>query len=211
MVGLVLVMALYPALVGYVATRWLSRSAAGALLVSWPALFVVAEWLRGWLFTGFGWLSPGYAQTESWLLGFAPIFGVLGVSWAVFALAGVLAQSIVARGRGRAPAAALAVLIVGCGWLTDRIAWTERAGATLSVALVQGAVPQEQKWQAEQLPVTMNLYRELTFDALGSDLIVWPEAAVPQYYQSLSEYLAEIQTAAARTGSEVVAPISLSV
>ena len=55
-----------------------ARRGAVAWLVTLPALFVLAEWLRGWLFTGFGWLAAGYSQTDSWLMGYAPLGGIHG-------------------------------------------------------------------------------------------------------------------------------------
>jgi len=73
-----------------VAARWFKTSGVAARLVTLPALFVLCEWLRGWAFTGFGWLSAGYSQTSSWLMGYAPVLGVHGMSWAVLVTAGAL-------------------------------------------------------------------------------------------------------------------------
>jgi apolipoprotein N-acyltransferase len=204
MLGLVFVMALYPAIVGWVAARWLGTSGAWVWLGVLPALLVVAEWFRGWLFTGFGWLSPGYAQTESWLLGLAPIFGSLGVGWAVFLIAGALAMAAAGRRRERIAAIAVVATLFATGFAAGRIAWTEPRDNELSIALVQGAVPQVDKWDPEQLPVTMNLYRALTLRALGTDLIVWPEAAIPEYYQTVERWIDGVGQLAADAGSRVM-------
>src|SRR6185295_1183135 len=69
-VGLTVVLAAFVGAAGWIAARWFRTSGAGAWLVSLPALFVLTEWARGWLFTGFGWLSAGYSQTDSWLMGY---------------------------------------------------------------------------------------------------------------------------------------------
>ncbi|MDX1562932.1 MAG: apolipoprotein N-acyltransferase, partial [Gammaproteobacteria bacterium] len=223
MLGLVTVMALYPALVGWAAVRWLAQplvaatgsgnasAAAGlgprpalALLGTVPALFVVAEWIRGWFLTGFGWLAPGYTQTDSWLAGFAPLLGVHGVSWALLVLAGGVALAVRGTGRERFAATAVAVAIVAAAFVTDRIRWTEAKPAPLSVALAQGAVSQEFRWVPEHLPESLALYRALTSDALGSDLIVWPEAAIPDLYENVRGYFAEIEALAAAGGSELM-------
>ena len=75
-IGLVAVCAAFIALAGYVAARGFRTRGALAWLGVLPALFVLTEWMRGWMFSGFGWLSAGYSQTDSWLMGLAPIASV---------------------------------------------------------------------------------------------------------------------------------------
>ena len=78
MVGIVaFVMALFFALLGYVLARFrLDRR----LIFSLPALWIIGEWLRSWFLTGFPWLFTGYAFIDTPLAGYAPVFGVFGVS-----------------------------------------------------------------------------------------------------------------------------------
>lgn len=204
MLGLVFVMALYPAVVGWVAARWVGTGSSWCWLGVVPALLVVAEWFRGWLFTGFGWLAPGYAQTESWLIGFAPLLGVLGVSWAVFLIAGAMTTAIHGHRRARLAAVVVVVALFGTGFVTSRIAWTEPRPNEISIALAQGAVPQILKWDPEQLPGTLNLYLQLTVESLGSDLIVWPEAAIPEYYENFVRFLDSVERLAGDAGSRVM-------
>src|SRR5690606_24208414 len=143
----VAVLALYPAVTGLLAALLRCTSGPAAWLVALPALWVLTEWLRGWLFTGFGWLSAGYSQTDSWLGALAPIGGVHAMSWAVLLSAGVLA--VLARGAGRERSLALAALAViwGGAYAVGGVGFTRPKGELLSVALVQGAVPQELKWR----------------------------------------------------------------
>jgi apolipoprotein N-acyltransferase len=204
MLGLVFVMALYPAVVGWVAARWLGTGGGRCWLAVLPALLVVAEWFRGWLFTGFGWLAPGYAQTESWLIGFAPLLGVLGVSWAVFMTAGSIAMAV--RGGLRARVAAVSVIAVlfVTGLAASRIEWTDPHDNEISVALAQGAVAQTLKYDPAELPGMLNLYLGLTVEALGSDLIVWPEAAIPDYYEYFGQFLDSVKELASGAGSHVM-------
>ncbi len=68
MLGLVLIMSLWLWLTGWLISR-LSRGEPWALLVVAPSVWVVVEWLRGWVFTGFPWLALGYSQTDSMLAG----------------------------------------------------------------------------------------------------------------------------------------------
>jgi len=204
MLGLVGVMALYPALVGLVAARWIGTSGLRHWLGTLPALLVIAEWLRSWVLTGFGWLSPGYSQTESWLVGLAPIGGVLLVGWAVLLLAGALTSAALGGRRGRAAALVVAVVVFGAGGVASRIAWTTQKPDELTVALAQGAIPQKEKWELDELPGIMTTYRDLTLESLGSELIVWPEAAIPNYYEALTPYLDDIRRLTNAAGSRIV-------
>jgi len=82
-------LALFPALVGSLQAR-LGAPAVVRLVLVIPGLWVLAEWLRGWLLTGFPWLSVGYSQIDTPLAGFAPLVGVYGVSFALVLLAGLI-------------------------------------------------------------------------------------------------------------------------
>ena len=176
------------ALAGYLQARWLFAAEVRVLLVV-PAAWVLAEWLRGGMFTGFPWLVFGYAQTApSPLAGYAPVLGVYGVSLMVAVSAGMLL--LWERRRHGAPLAALAALWLG-GVLLQQMAWTQPDGEPLKVSLLQGNIPQDEKFSQERLVGTLETYRRL---AQGSDarLIVMPETAlpmlrhnVPAYYQAM--------------------------
>jgi apolipoprotein N-acyltransferase len=213
-IGLTLVLAAFVGVAGFVAARWFRTSGAAAWLVTLPALFALTEWTRGWLFTGFGWLSAGYSQTDSWLMGYAPLFGLHGVSWAVLVTAGALVTLGVwvvdTRGRREparagAIAATLALVVVwGVGAVARAHAWTTPKSKMLSVALVQGSIKQDMKWKPEQLPGMLALYAGLTEQNLGTDLIVWPEAAVPTFYEYVRPYLDGVRRSANVRGSTVL-------
>ena len=55
-----------------------------------PAGWILVEWLRGWLFSGFPWLSLGYAHLDTPLRGYAPVLGVYGVGLAAAISAGAI-------------------------------------------------------------------------------------------------------------------------
>ncbi|MEP6883916.1 MAG: apolipoprotein N-acyltransferase [Gammaproteobacteria bacterium] len=202
--ALVALMAVYSAALCYLANRyWLKAGATRAWLVL-PVLWVLLEWLRGWALSGFPWLSLGYAMTDSPLKGWAPLFGVYGVTWAAVAIAVALnvmfLPSITALRRFAALAAV--VVLFGGGALLARHNWTHAAGAPLSIAAVQGAVPQDQKWLAKNLEETMTRYSQLTADAWGAKLIVWPESAIPEPAGEITDYLRRLQELGRMHGSE---------
>ena len=82
--------ALFPALAGYAQARFAVANGMRLILVM-PSAWVLIEWLRGTIFTGFPWLTLGYAHSDSPLAGYAPLFGVYGVSLAAAVSAGLLA------------------------------------------------------------------------------------------------------------------------
>lgn len=194
---LVMYMALFPALLGYLLVRFVpglgARSAVSKLLLVFPAAWCLSELLRGWLFTGFPWLSLGYSQIDSPLSGIAPLLGVYGVSWAA-ALAAALLLSLLLQRAWRARfASALALLaLFGAAQALSTLDWTRPAGEMVRVSLVQGNIPQELKWDDSVYQSTFDLYRRLTRAHKDSDLVVWPETAVPDFYHVAKGELGEI-------------------
>ena len=189
MLALVAIMGAYQALLGWCIARFLPRAGALATLVGIPAAWLLMEWWRGWFLTGFSWLSLGYSQTDTWLAGFAPVAGVYGVS----ALLLLSAGAIVTLVRGSRAARLAATLVLVLPWLIGfalvKVDWTHAKGQPVGVAVIQGAVPQDQKWLDANHDTTLKLYRDLTAQALGTPLIVWPESAPPDLANNLSDYL----------------------
>lgn len=203
--ALVAVMAGYYALLGYLLARWAPRQPAWWCLAGAPAAWLLVEWLRGWLFTGFPWLSLGYAYTDTWLArGWAPVLGSYGLSGFSLFASGTLVLMLRRNWRAAsAAAAALAILAVAALRL-QTVAWTQEAGTPVTVALVQGATPQNIKWQTENRLPIRNVYQRLNEQALGAQLIVWPEAAVPELAEMMRDYLVTVYRSARERGSDVV-------
>lgn len=202
---LVAIMALYSAAACALAAAWSPAGWRRALLL-FPAAWVFLEWLRGWFLSGFPWLSLGYSQVDSALAGFAPYMGGLGVSLAVLLSAGMLLTALEAATLRRAIMAAIALVALwGAGWGLGRLRWTHPAGPRLSVSLMQGDIPQDQKWEPEAFEPTLKLYRRLTDANWSSKLIVWPEAAVPAYQDEVQdEFLDPMEADARRHGSDIL-------
>jgi apolipoprotein N-acyltransferase len=185
-------LALYPLLVGYVSARWFRSHTpmpVSALLVL-PALWTLAELLRAVLFTGFPWLSIGYAWIDTPLKAVGPVLGVFGMTWAAALSAGCL--HLLWRGpRARHKATAMAglIAIAGAASLTPHPAfWTQPAGAPLKIAMVQGNVAQDRKWMPANRWPTLEKYLRLTRDAGQAQLVIWPEAALPYLLDAVPEW-----------------------
>jgi apolipoprotein N-acyltransferase len=185
-----LVLALFPAVVGALQARC-AEDRTTRLLLMLPTLWVLLEWTRGWLFTGFPWLAVGYSQVpHSPLAGFAPLLGVYGVSLLMALAAGLLVWTAQAW-RNRAHllwgVCGLAALLVS-GQALRQIDWTTPVGKPTSVALLQGNIPQDLKWQPEKIVDTLLLYARMA-EAHPAQLIVMPETALPLFESELpAEY-----------------------
>jgi apolipoprotein N-acyltransferase len=198
------VMGGYTAALGYVLTRWVRVPGALRWLVILPAAIAVLEWFRGWFLSGFPWLALGYTQTDAPLAGFAPLVGIYGVSFAVALTAGALVALLFGTSRTRIAAASTVVVIWVLGFALWGREWTQPTGKPVTVAIVQGAVPQEMKWDQAQFEATLELYRDLTRPHLGAGIIVWPESALAAPVDMLGGFLGPQWDAAKRSGSTLV-------
>jgi apolipoprotein N-acyltransferase len=169
-----------------------------------PAGWVLVEWFRGWFLSGFPWLALGYSQLETPLRGYAPVSGVYGTSLAAALMAGALVTLVLGRRAARLAALGVVLAVIITGALLTREVWTEPRGTEVSVALVQGAVPQSMKWEAGQRERTLELYASLTAPHLGTDIVVWPEAALPALERDIRGYLDSLHAAARASGTDVI-------
>lgn len=198
----VLMMALYPLLVGLAVRR---ASAPWHWWLALPAAWVVAEWVRGWMLTGFPWLALGYSQIDSPLAGYAPYLGVYGVSFAVALTAGLLLEGALSRGRRRAVFLVATVALWALPFALDRVAWVKPYGPPLQAALIQGNVPLALKWDPAWRERILQRYVALSLDEKAADLIVWPETAAPFYVDELAARVFPTLQAAARERGQTFA------
>lgn len=207
-----LLLALFPALAGWL-TRKISRPGWQNWLLIFPAAWTAFEWVRNWLFTGFPWLSAGYAQVpEGALAGYAPLLGVYGVSWLTALSAGALVwllKDAWLPGKWLAPFALL-VGVLGVGESLKQVGWTQPVDAPVSVALVQGNIAQDMKWRPEKAAHTLAQYAdqiaetEAQFET-GAGLVVLPETALPMFFHDLPPaYLAQLGAWAKARGVDVL-------
>ena len=177
--GLVAIMGAYHALLGWAVARFLPERGAWRWLIGIPAAWLLIEWFRSWFLTGFGWLALGYSQTDTWLASLTPVVGQYGIGLLVLLLAGALTTLVLGTKRERFAAGAIIAVVWIAGFALRDVEWTQPTERALSVAVAQGAVPQDEKRLVDNVPSMQELYRKLTLQARGAQLIVWPESAVP--------------------------------
>ncbi|WP_296057454.1 apolipoprotein N-acyltransferase [uncultured Amphritea sp.] len=173
-------LALLFALQGWLYTRFF-RNVAG-----FCALWIVFEWLRSWLFTGFPWLYLGYSLIDTPLATFAPLGGVWLISLYVV-LTSTLIVTFVKRLQ-RPLQAATILMVIGLPLVAIQQneipqSWTSPVGEPVSVMVVQANIPQQRKWQRSELENILQTYVDLSLDSDKVDLLIWPETAIPTFYQ----------------------------
>jgi len=167
-----------------------------------PLLWFGLEWFKGWFGTGMPWLSLGYSQTPSPLAGFAPLVGVYGIGALCILMAVAL---IVAERERRYSMLALILAIPLSGWLLQQLEWSEPVAQPLKVTMVQGNIPQELKWRRDQRQNIFNTYWRETGRHWDSDLIIWPETALPGHSREIeTSLLAPLQAAALENDSAII-------
>ncbi len=173
-----------------------------------PLLWFAFEWLKGWILTGFPWLSLGYSQVDSPLHGFAPFIGVYGLS----AVCVLLSVALIRVVRNRQYFhITLVVLIPGLAISIQNIDWTEPQSTPLRVTIVQGNIPQEIKWQYDQRQNIFDIYWRETNKNWDSDLIVWPETAIPGRSENIEQsVLIPMSIAATQQGSSILTGVVVS-
>jgi len=201
-------LALFPALVGSLQAR-ICASPPLRLLVLVPALWTLAEWMRSWLLTGFPWLSAGYSQIDTPLVGFAPIVGVFGLSFAACLLSGLVVLVLTAGRAARVLAVAAIVLLFSAGQGFRALEWTRPVAAPVRVALVQGNIPQSLKFDPRRYRQTLDTYRRLVL-AAQAQLVVLPETAIPRFLDAVDpRYLEELERNASSRGADILLGVPL--
>ncbi len=171
-----------------------------------PVFWVVLEFLRSYLFTGFPWSSIGYTQYKFLtIIQIADITGIYGVSFLVVAVNGAIADIFLMRRRIRdMPLFPLLQTVIGFSILFLFIIssfvygrWKlgeERQGEQLKASIIQGNIEQDKKWEYAYQRAVVEIYKHLSLKAASSfpSIIIWPETAVPFFFIADREYTEEL-------------------
>jgi apolipoprotein N-acyltransferase len=185
------------------------------IALSFASLWVLFEWMRSWLFTGFPWLYLGYAHTTSWLHPLAPVLGVLGISFAVVFYAGLLYEMFELWHHQKFDSplrygvyAGILCLLGLMLWLLDSFNWVQVSpDKSAEVALVQANIDQNLKFDPAYINQGISLYEELSAQLWGNDIIIWPETAIPILYQRAGSVLGYFDQQARASNSTLVSGI----
>jgi apolipoprotein N-acyltransferase len=183
---LALFLAIYPALAAWGAAR-LRRRFGMPIVPSLAGCWIVGEWLRSWVFTGFPWNPLGVVALGPFdrpgLATWAPWCGTYGLSGLIVLLAGAWFGAVQWWRRGqRLAALALALVPVGLMLLP---AGGDPRDSRLAYTLVQPDLAQDQindpRMYESQFRTLATLSRAIAADGAGPRVVLWPEGAVPDY------------------------------
>ena len=201
-------LALYPALCFWLLGH-LHLPKNKKLVLAFPLLWVVCEFIRERALTGFGWGALGYSQVaDSPLAGFAPVGGLYLVTFLTALITALCIFVLRTRNfRYSVCAVMLSILIVSIGLHLKTVSFTTPTGQQSSVALVQGNVPQTLKWQeSEALPTIEKYYRLV--NSSKADITILPETALPFFQQDIPDIVGQFAQAAQDNKSALVLGIS---
>ncbi len=212
MLLLCLYLALFPALACYLTQRFSSQKNKLWLL---PSFWLLSEYLRSVVLTGFPWLSLGYSQIDSPLAHFAPVIGEVGIT-AIILLINISLYLIISANRVEIKANAaskvipptLMLMTIGIAtFVFAKTTWVTATGEKLKTALIQGNIEQSMKWQPENEWPTMLKYLDLTRVNYDADLIIWPESAIPALEPAVQDYLSTVNSSAILNNSTIITGI----
>ena len=180
----------------------LPRAAILFSVLTWAAAWSLSEWLRGVVFTGFPWLNVGYAHVDSPFAGWAPVLGIYGVAfWVAFVAAALALLAYTCRSpstptENRAFTAqkkivlGVAVASALVGWGLSIIPWASSSGEPLNVQLLQGNIPQSQKFDPALMESGIVAQLALAGQELPNtprpDLVLLPETVLPVFQNPVS-------------------------
>lgn len=209
MLLLCLYLALFPALAAYLTARFSAKQQLNLWLL--PSFWLISEYLRSVVLTGFPWLSLGYSQIDSPLASFAPVIGEVGVTALVIFInicVVKIANSLRLKIYSNLKFPITLVFILSTISITlSKVTWVTLSGETTKIALIQGNIAQSIKWAPEQEWPTMLKFLDLTRVNFDADIIIWPESAIPAMEPTVQDYLTTVNRSAILNDSAIITGI----
>lgn len=181
--------AIFPALSGYLICKTIPATSQISRLMIMPVIWMIIEYLRGeFVLNGFPWLQVSYSQLETPLSGFIPFIGGYGVGLLItFSVIALIL--IIKNNRYRITGLCFLLIVWPLGSYLQGKQWTSPSGNPIKVTLIQGNVSQDQKWRPENRDKIIASYLQLTNQHWDSDIIIWPETAIPAFLDQVQESL----------------------
>ncbi len=203
-------LALFPAISMYLCNRFSNKRVWPLTL---PFIWLILEWLRANFMTGFPWLSVAYSQIDGPLSAWIPLVGEIGLSAILIMITVNLGLNLRLKRDDNTwhlhgiQSVFVALVFSISGYVLNDINWSQPTGETKKVTIVQGNIEQTVRWVPEQDRPTMQKYWNLTEPHWNSDLIVWPEAAIPKLEIAATSFLELLDEKATETNTALITGI----
>jgi len=195
-------LAIFPSVALWLTFKATGYSMAVRLLLILPSLWLIMDFLRGWVLTGFPWAYLGYSHIDTPFIGYAPVFGVQGVTLAIILTCAALTLFVLKQ--HRSVVLSLILFLTVSGFALKKITYTQLQPA-VKVALVQGNIDQNKKWEPQHLGPSLRKYLQLSGientpntevkEVHHNELIIWPESAIAALEVNMQSFLQSLSTA----------------
>ena len=187
----VLVMTVFPAVTVMLWCRYNTAKTPILNAFLFASLWVLSELLRGKIMDGFPWILLGYSQTTGPIGHLAPFVGVYGLTFLIALVACSLVVLMQQPNRTRLGIVIILLLAGAVTFSLKAITFSDPLGPSINVRMVQANIPQEMKFSRERLQSALNQYVGMTRqDSLDNiDLVIWPETAIPTYFDRVDAVL----------------------
>ena len=173
----------------YFYKRYLSHNIIGQSL-GFASMWLLLEMFRAWFLTGFPWLFIGYSQIDAPLASYAPFINVFGIGFILALSAASL--SIFIKHRHWNHGISLCLVLWLGSWPLAYIEFAENIDDKVyTVGLLQPNVNLSEKWLPQNRHTIINDLVQSS-RKLDSDIVIWPETAIPWDYLAASDLLDQI-------------------
>ncbi len=195
--------AIFPAISAYFFTILQNNNKFDWLIFS--CVWILVEYIRGeWILNGFPWLQVAYSQLDTPLSGYVPMLGVYGTGFVCVVMATLLAELWLGK-QLRGQCLVIIVVLLVSGVIFNSVHWTNVFSDTIRVTLIQGNIAQKDKWAIENRNITLKQYYDDSAAHWDSDVIIWPETAIPAYYADVKEdYLIPLEQEAIQNNTDII-------
>ncbi len=171
-----------------------------------PFIWISFEVLRSYLFTGFPWALIGYSQYKFLLISqIADITGIYGVSFLVLLFNCIIFDILIFKKRKLThPLLPMYTIVLSTFLVLIVFSFSIFYGLkklkenesyhNFKVAIIQGNIPQNEKWDFKKIQEILGIYKTLTIESkkYGPELIVWPETALPFIFEKNRYFTEEL-------------------
>ena len=190
---LVVILSLYLSLI-FIFSKWIEKKTSISCFWTLPILWVTIEWCRSyWPLGGLPWAQAGYSQWKFLtFIQISDLFGIYGVTalviWINLAL---LEMFSLLRNKSFQKKSGMRILFVFILTLStlfygahqkSKVESISNQSPHFQLALLQGNIPQDEKWLLEKAEDILKIYQDMTREAFSKkqvQLVIWPEASFP--------------------------------